>query len=149
MNKFCRKRHLRSKETMSEFPTLRLSRQTRDIELLLPFYRDGLGFEVLDRSENVNGMDTVLLGHKQWPYQFEFAQVRGAEEAPRAPSAEYYRVFCIESDGLWTKLLASMFDAGVPQVTPPAQYVGGKFPAVAYEDADGYRVVLVHGRWKK
>lgn len=134
---------------MTDYPKLRSSRQTRDIELLLPFYRDGLGFEVLDRSENVNGMDTVLLGHKHWPYQFEFAQVRGAEDAPRAPSSEYYRVFCIESDELWTMLLANMFDAGVPQVTPPSAYVNGKWPSVAYEDADGYRVVLVHGHWKK
>ena len=54
---------------MTAVPKLRLSRQTKDIELLLPFYRDGLGFEVLDRSENVDGMDTVLLGHKDWPYQ--------------------------------------------------------------------------------
>ena len=34
---------------MTAVPKLRLSRQTKDIELLLPFYRDGLGFEVLDR----------------------------------------------------------------------------------------------------
>ena len=34
---------------MTAYPKLRLSRQTKDIELLLPFYRDGLGFEVLDR----------------------------------------------------------------------------------------------------
>ena len=31
-----------------------------------------------------------------------------------------------------------MFQAGVPQVTPPVQYVNGKWPCVAYEDADGY-----------
>ena len=48
---------------MSDYPKLRLSRLTKDVELLLPFYCDGLGFEVLDRSENVDGMDTVLLGH--------------------------------------------------------------------------------------
>lgn len=134
---------------MTAYPKLRLSRQTKDIELLLPFYRDGLGFEVLDRSENVDGMDTVLLGHKDWPYQFEFSQVRGQETAPRAPSAEHYRVFCIEEEEHWSVRLAAMFQAGVPQVTPPVQYVNGKWPCVAYEDADGYRVVLVHGKWKK
>ena len=134
---------------MQYCPKLRLSRQTKDVELLLPFYRDGLGFEVLDRSENVDGMDTVLLGHKDWPYQFEFAQVRGAETAPRAPSSEHYRVSCIEQDELWSKLLESMYQAGVAQVTPPVQYVNGKWPCVAYEDADGYRVVLVHGHWKR
>ena len=84
---------------MTGYPKLRLSRLTKDIDLLLPFYRDGLGFEVLDRSENVDGMDTVLLGHKDWPYQFEFSQIRGAEAAPRASSPEHYRVFCIEEDG--------------------------------------------------
>ena len=134
---------------MTAYPEVRLSRQTKDIELLLPFYRDGLGFGVLDRSENVDGMDTVLLGHKDWPYQFEFSQVRGSEGAPRAPSAEHYRVFCIEEEEHWSAWLAAMFQAGVPQVTPPVQYVNGKWPCVAYEDADGYRVVLVHGKWKK
>lgn len=134
---------------MQNCPKLRMSRQTKDVELLLPFYRDGLGFDVLDRSENVDGMDTVLLGHQNWPYQFEFRQVRGAENAPRAPSSEHYRVFCIEQDEQWSKLLESMFQAGVAQVTPPAQYVNGKWPCVAYEDADGYRVVLVHGHWKR
>ena len=134
---------------MTAVPKLRLSRQTKDIELLLPFYRDGLGFEVLDRSENVDGMDTVLLGHKDWPYQFEFSQLRGDEAAPRAPSSEHYRVFCIEEDEHWKERLAAMFQAGVPQVTPPVQYINSKWPGVAYEDADGYRVVLVHGKWKK
>ena len=94
---------------MQNCPKLRMSRQTKDVELLLPFYRDGLGFDVLDRSENVDGMDTVLLGHQNWPYQFEFRQVRGAEKAPRAPSSEHYRVFCIEQDDQWSKLLESMF----------------------------------------
>ena len=134
---------------MTAVPKLRLSRQTKDIELLLPFYRDGLGFEVLDRSENVDGMDTVLLGHKDRPYQFEFSQVRGDEIAPRAPSSEHYRVFCIEEEEHWSSRLSAMFQAGVPQVTPPIQYVNGKWPCVAYEDAGGYRVVLVHGKWKK
>ena len=134
---------------MTGYPKLRLSRLTKDIDLLLPFYRDGLGFEVLDRSENVDGMDTVLLGHKDWPYQFEFSQIRGAETAPRASSPEHYRVFCIEEDEHWSARLSAMFQAGVPQVTPPVQYVNAKWPCVAYEDADGYRVVLVHGKWKK
>lgn len=134
---------------MTGYPKLRLSRLTKDIDLLLPFYRDGLGFEVLDRSENVDGMDTVLLGHKDWPYQFEFSQIRGAETAPRASSPEHYRVFCIEEDEHWSARLTAMFQAGVPQVTPPVQYVNAKWPCVAYEDADGYRVVLVHGKWKK
>ena len=94
---------------MTGYPKLRLSRLTKDIDLLLPFYRDGLGFEVLDRSENVDGMDTVLLGHKDWPYQFEFSQIRGAETAPRASSPEHYRVFCIEEDEHWSARLAAMF----------------------------------------
>ena len=135
---------------MQNCPKLRLSRLTKDVELLIPFYRDGLGFEVLDRSEDVDGMDTVLLGHKDWPYQFEFSQKREEDYvAPRAPSLEYHRVFCIEDEQQWTKLLEQMFTAGFTQVTPPAQYINAKWPCVCYEDADGYRVVLVRGKWKK
>ena len=133
---------------MEKVSKLRLSRVTKDINLLIPLYRDGLGFEILDKSEAVDGMDSVLLGHKDWPYQFEFTEVRGADETPRAP-AETYRVFCIEDEDLWKKTLEQCYEAGISQVTPPAQYVHAKWPCVAYQDADGYKVVLVRGHWKK
>ncbi|HAW44932.1 MAG TPA: glyoxalase [Sutterella sp.] len=133
---------------MEQVSKLRLSRITKNINLIIPFYRDGLGFEILDRGEGVDGVDSVLLGHKDWPYQFEFVQIRGANDTPRAP-AETYRVFCIEDEAIWKRILESCYEAGFPQVTPPPQYVSAKWPSVAYQDADGYLVVLIKGRWKK
>ena len=127
---------------------LRLSRITKDINLIIPLYRDGLGFEILDRGEGVDGADSVLLGRKDWPYQFEFVQIRGAQDSPRDP-AQTYRIFCIESEEEWKTILENCFNAGFHQVTPPEAYVSAKFPCVAYQDADGYKVVLVRGHWKK
>ena len=66
---------------MDAQPKLRLSRPTNHLEAILSFYVDGLGFEVLDRFDNQQGWDGVILGHRDWPYQFEFTarrRVRGA-----------------------------------------------------------------------
>ena len=55
---------------MDAQPKLRLSRPTNHLEAILSFYVDGLGFEVLDRFDNQQGWDGVILGHRDWPYQF-------------------------------------------------------------------------------
>ena len=53
---------------MDAQPKLRLSRPTNHLEAILSFYVDGLGFEVLDRFDNQQGWDGVILGHRDWPY---------------------------------------------------------------------------------
>ena len=52
---------------MDAQPKLRLSRPTNHLEAILSFYVDGLGFEVLDRFDNQQGWDGVILGHRDWP----------------------------------------------------------------------------------
>ena len=49
---------------MDAQPKLRLSRPTNHLEAILSFYVDGLGFEVLDRFDNQQGWDGVILGHR-------------------------------------------------------------------------------------
>jgi catechol 2,3-dioxygenase-like lactoylglutathione lyase family enzyme len=47
---------------------IRIARPTDDIDKLLPFYCDGLGFEVLGRFADHEGFDGVMLGHPDsWP----------------------------------------------------------------------------------
>ena len=127
-------------------PTLRLSRSTNNLEKLITFYCQGLGFEVLDRYEDQLGWDGVICGHKDWPYQMEFSQKRETEEVPRAPSSNHFIVISIPTEEEWKKTLSSLFEAGFQQVAKPKLYADQT--AAAYEDPDGYRVVLRHGVWK-
>lgn len=114
---------------------------------ILKLYVDGLGFEVLDRFDNQQGWDGVILGHRDWPYQFEFTARRDESVVPPAPTPEHFLVFCIPEGEYWQKRLKALFEAGFQQVTPPQLYADEG--TATYEDPDGYRVVLRCGRWKK
>ena len=59
-------------------PKLRVARPTDDIEALIPFYRDGLGFDILHRFDGHDGFDGVMLGRSDAPYHFEFTQIARA-----------------------------------------------------------------------
>ena len=48
-----------------------------NLEALLVFYQQGLGFTVLYRFEDHDGFDGVMLGHSCAPYHFEFTHARG------------------------------------------------------------------------
>lgn len=132
---------------MDAQPKLRLSRPTNHLEAILSFYVDGLGFEVLDRFDNQQGWDGVILGHRDWPYQFEFTARRDESVVPPAPTPEHFLVFCIPEGEYWQKRLKALFEAGFQQVTPHQLYADEG--TATYEDPDGYRVVLRCGRWKK
>ena len=62
---------------MTNLPTLRVARPTDDIEALLPFYRDGLGLDVLYRFADHDGFDGIMLGNQGAPYHFEFTKAHG------------------------------------------------------------------------
>lgn len=56
---------------------IRIARPTDNIAALLPFYCQGLGFEVIGSFEDHQGFDGVMLGHPQAPYHLEFTHHRG------------------------------------------------------------------------
>lgn len=130
---------------MDAVSKLRLSRSTNNLEKLIAFYCSGLGFEVLDRYEDLLGWDGVIVGHRGWPYQMEFSQKRETEEVPRAPSPNHFAVISIPDEQEWKKVLGNLFDAGFQQVTKPKLYADEQ--SAAYEDPDGYRVVIRCGSW--
>ena len=90
---------------------------------------------------------TAMSGHKDWPYQFEFSQKRGEDEVPRAPTPNHFIVLSIPEHEVWKKTLGQLFDAGFQQVTNPQLYADGD--SAAFEDPDGYRVIVRNGTWKK
>ncbi|KAG6041454.1 hypothetical protein E4U41_004188 [Claviceps citrina] len=125
---------------------LRIARPTDDIEALLPFYRDGLGFAVLARFHNHQGFDGVLLGcHPDAGaaagYHLEFTSKAG-HRAGRAPSQDNLLVFYLPAPDAFRGAVSRMRDGGfepVPSFNPYWDGCGETF-----EDADGYRVVLAN-----
>lgn len=120
---------------------LRVARPTDDLEALLPFYRDGLGFEILYRFTDHDGFDGVMLGHRQAPWHLEFTRAHG-HAAGRAPTPDNLLVFYLPEPGAWAAAVARMQRAGfapVPAFNPYWDRTGRTF-----EDPDGYRVVLEH-----
>lgn len=125
-------------------PILRVARPTDDIEALLPFYRDGLGLDVLYRFESHDGFAGVMLGRPGAPYHFEFTT---ADEHPAgpAPTEDNLLVFYMPDPIAWQAAIDRMATAGFTPVSafnPYWDHAGRTF-----EDADGYRVVIQRSEW--
>ncbi|KUG06258.1 VOC family protein [Solirubrum puertoriconensis] len=126
-------------------PKLRVARPTNNLAALLPFYREGLGFEVLGSFEDHAGFDGLMLGHPQAPYHLEFTHERGCP-AGGAPSAEHLLVFYMPDAAAWQQAVARMRGAGFAPVPSHNPYWDAR--GLTFEDPDGYRVVLQHAAWE-
>lgn len=129
---------------MDNDTTLRIARPSDNLDALLPFYRDGLGLDLLYRFEDHQGFDGVMLGRKGSPYHFEFTRARG-HRAGRAPTKDNLVVFYIPEEPRWRRAVDRMRDAGFPPV--PAFNPYWDRQGQTFEDPDGYRVVLQLGSW--
>jgi len=125
-------------------PILRVARPTNSIEALLPFYRDGLGLEVLYQFEDHNGFDGIMLGQRGYPYHFEFTYHRGHVVAG-APSQDNLLVFYLPDLVEWQQAVSRMREHGFESVAAYNSY--WDIHGVTFEDADGYRVVLQNMNW--
>lgn len=129
-------------------PILRVARPTRDLDALVPFYRDGLGFDIISSFQDHQLFDGVMFGHAKAPYHLEFTQDRNNPEADiGAPSPEHLLVFYYPEKQEWEDAVKKMEDAGFKSVESHNPYwnVSGR----TYEDPDGYRVVLQQAGWTK
>ena len=66
---------------------LRVARPTDDLDAVVRFYRDGLGFTVLAEFRDHDGFDGVMLGQPGAAYHLEFTRKRG-HEAGKAPTQD-------------------------------------------------------------
>ncbi len=123
---------------------LRVARPTDDLQALLPFYRDGLGFEVLDRFEEHDGYDGMILGLPGTPYHLEFTRQR-TRRAGRSPSPDNLLVLYLPQRALWQSAVDRMRRARLEPVPSENPYWDGA--GLTFEDPDGYRVVLQCGAW--
>lgn len=129
---------------MHNIPTLRVARPTNDIDRLLPFYRDGLGFGVLYRFEDHDGFDGVMMGTRGAPYHFEFTRAKD-HVAARAPTRDNLVVFYIPDAIEWRAAVERMAKAGFEPVAAFNPYWDRD--GLTFEDPDGYRVVLQNAAW--
>jgi catechol 2,3-dioxygenase-like lactoylglutathione lyase family enzyme len=126
-------------------PKLRVARSTDNIEALIPFYRDGLGLDVLWRFRDHEGFDGVMLALAGAPYHFEFTRAH-SHTAGRAPTEENLLIFYLPDAEEWRTAVARMQSAGfmaVPAFNPYWEQRGRTF-----EDPDGYRVVFQNAAWQ-
>lgn len=124
---------------------LRLARPTDHLDVLLPFYVQGLGFEIVGAFREHAGFDGVMLGHADWPYHLEFTTQRG-QQVGRAPTHENLLVFYLPDPEAWVAAVQRMIACGYQPVPSHNPYweVRGK----TFEDPDGYRVVLQNAGWE-
>ncbi|MBD2001527.1 VOC family protein [Leptolyngbya sp. FACHB-541] len=123
---------------------LRVARPTDNLTEVVTFYRDGLGFEVIDSFEDHEGFDGVMLGHAGLSYHLEFTHHRG-HKVGRAPTEENLLVFYLSDKEEWQRAVEQMVTLGYEPVKSYNPYwdVQGK----TFEDRDGYRVVLQCAAW--
>jgi len=124
--------------------TLRVARPTDDLNALLPFYRDGLGFEVLYEFKDHAGFDGVMLGIRGAPYHLEFTHTRG-HEVGRSPTEDHLLVFYLPDLENWRAAINRMQRNGIQPVRAFNPYWDQR--GITFEDPDGYRVVLQNSAW--
>lgn len=131
---------------MVSAPHLRVARPTDNLEALLRFYEQGLGFAVLYRFEDHDGFDGVMLGQSGAPYHLEFTTKRG-HAVGRAPTPDNLLVFYLPEAERWNAAVKRLEAAGfapVPSFNPYWDRDG-----VTFEDPDGYRIVLQKAAWTR
>jgi catechol 2,3-dioxygenase-like lactoylglutathione lyase family enzyme len=124
---------------------LRIARPTDNLQEVVRFYRDGLGFEVIGSFEDHDGFDGVMLGRAGLAYHLEFTRHRG-HKAGRAPTKDNLLVFYLPDPHEWQQAIDRMLAHGYQPVKSYNPYwdVRGR----TFEDADGYRVVLQQSAWR-
>lgn len=123
---------------------LRVARPTDDLDAVVRFYRDGMGFDVLYRFTGHDGFDGVMLGRAGTAYHLEFTRKTG-HPAGRAPTDDNLLVFYLPAASEWGAAVARLEAAGFAPVPAFNPYwdVNGK----TFADPDGYRVVLQNASW--
>ncbi|MBS0428002.1 MAG: VOC family protein [Proteobacteria bacterium] len=127
------------------FSKLRIVRPTHDLSALLPFYRDGLGMQILGVFDDHGGFDGMVLGRKDAPYHLEFVRPRRRGTA-LSRSQEHLLVFYLPEHADWRAAVDSMRAAGAPVVKSSLPFWDAH--GLTFEDPDGYRVVLQQGAWR-
>jgi len=119
---------------------VRVARQTRQLEAVVAFYRDGLGLPEIDRFAAHDGYDGVMLDLPGTAAHLEFTATGHTE--PPDPHVEQLLVLYLGDRETVDAVVARCGTNPVPSANPYWDRVG-----VTVADPDGFRVVLVAGTW--
>nr|WP_245894044.1 VOC family protein [Chamaesiphon polymorphus] len=123
---------------------IRIARSTDRLDEVVKFYTDGLGLQILDRFENHEGFDGVMLGFPGSPYHLEFVHQQG-HVVGRAPTLDNLLVFYIPDPQEWQQAIDLLKTGGYEPVKSYNPYWDTN--GVTFEDPDGYRIVLENTDW--
>jgi catechol 2,3-dioxygenase-like lactoylglutathione lyase family enzyme len=124
---------------------VRIARPTDRLNEVIKFYTEGLGLQVIDRFENHQGFDGVMIGIPGEDYHFEFTQQQG-HFMGRAPTQEHLTVFYLPNPQEWQGVVDRMQAIGYEAVQSYNPY--WDISGVTFEDLDGYRIVLQNAIWE-
>src|SRR5689334_11940041 len=99
---------------------LRIARPTDDLDPVICFYRDGLGFAILAEFRGHDGYDGIMLGHPGAAYHLEFTHNAG-QRAGKAPTEDNLLVFYLPDRAEWDRAVARLEAQGhlaVPACNP-------------------------------
>jgi catechol 2,3-dioxygenase-like lactoylglutathione lyase family enzyme len=119
---------------------VRKARQTRRLDDVVTFYRDGLGLPEIDRFVDHDGYRGVMLDLPGTGAHLEFTATDHLE--PPTAHVEDLLVLYVGGHGEVARLVAQSGARPVPSANPYWDRVG-----VTIADPDGFRVVLVAGSW--
>lgn len=123
---------------------LRIARPVSDLSRSQSMYCTGLGLWVLERFEDHEGFDGVVLGIPGMFHHLELTRCRRHPVAPR-PTEEDLLVFYVPDQEEWEGRCAAMRSAGFEQVASFNPY--WDLRGCTFQDPDGYRLVLHRDRW--
>ena len=129
---------------MLQGKVLRVARPTDNLKEVIEFYTKGLGLEILDKFQNHEGFDGVMVGFPGAAYHLEFTNHRGYSVG-NAPTADNLLVFYLPNRAEWHGAISRMKNAGyepVPSYNPYWDKQG-----LTFADPDGYRVVIQNDVW--
>lgn len=123
---------------------LRVARPSGNLDALLPFWRDGLGFAVLARFEDHGGIDGLILGHPAAPWHLEFTRHHGRPPPPPPDPDDLLALYLPDAE-VWRAAVARMEGEGHATVEPANPYWATR--GRGFRDLEGRNVILWHGAW--
>lgn len=129
---------------MTPIPHLRFARPVSDLARSCRMYCEGLDLQVVDRFEDHEGFDGVMLGRAGAAYHFEFTHARHHPVLP-SPTVEDMIVLYVPDEADWQAACARLTAAGFESVGAFNPYWERR--GRTFVDHDGYRVVVQQDSW--
>lgn len=121
----------------------RIARPTGNLELIVRFYRDGLGLEQVGSFKGHDGYDGAMFALNDASCHLEFTSHAGGEAQNLTPGKDSLLVLYFDTMETYQEAVSRLEKLGHLPVQPENPYWLGK--SRTYEDPDRYRVVLYNG----